>query len=45
MDKVSFMKGERIKVKNIEEVKEILKKEKKEDVVIKLIFLNLIGGG
>ena len=44
MDKVSFMKGERIKVKNIEEVKEILKREKKEDVVIKLIFLNLIGG-
>ena len=32
------MKGERIKVKNIEEVKEILKREKKEDVVIKLIL-------
>ena len=39
------MKGERIKVKNIEEVKEKLKREKKEDVVIKLIFLNLVGGG
>ncbi len=39
------MKGERIKVKNIGEIQEKLKREKKEDVVIKLIFLNLIGGG
>ena len=38
------MKGERIKVKNIEELQEILKREKKDNIVIKVIFLNLIGG-
>jgi len=35
------MKGERIKVKNIEELKEKLKGEKKDNILVKLIFLNL----
>ena len=39
------MKGERIKVKNIEQVKEKLKKEKKENILVKLIFLNLLVEG
>ena len=42
MDKISFMKGERIKVKNIEKLQEILKREKKDNIVIKVIFLNLV---
>ncbi len=37
------MKGERIKVKNIEELKEKLKSEEKDNILVKLIFLNLIG--
>ncbi len=37
------MKGERIKVKNIEELKEKLKSEKKDNILVKLIFLNLMG--
>jgi len=32
------MKGERIKVKNIEELKEKLKSEKKDNILVKLIF-------
>jgi len=38
------MKGKRIKVKNKEELQEILKRERKDNVGIKLIFLNLIAG-
>ncbi|GAB6163107.1 IS630-like element ISDra3 family transposase [Desulfothermus naphthae] len=39
------MKGERIKVKNAEELKEKLKGEKKDNILVKLIFLNLIREG
>ena len=39
------MKGERIKVKNLEELKEKLKNEKKDNILVKLIFLTFIGGG
>ena len=37
------MKGERIKVKNLEELEEKLKSEKKDNILVKLIFLNFIG--
>ena len=35
------MKGECIKFKNIEKLEEKLKSEKKDNILVKLIFLNL----
>ena len=39
------MKGERLEIKNVKEIEGRLKREKKSNIVVKLIFLNLIGGG
>ncbi|GAB6162613.1 hypothetical protein JCM12298_17720 [Desulfothermus naphthae] len=39
------MKGKRIKVKNIKKVKELLRSMKKDNTVVKLIFLNFIKEG
>ena len=38
------MKGERLEIKNVKEIEGRLKREKKSNIVVKLIFFNLIGG-